>query len=417
MKSFFTSEAVSPGHPDKICDQISDAIVDASLDGDINSRVAVETGVKAGIFDNKKYSPLIKLFGLEKAKQIEKHGAVVLLGEITTAAEFDPEEIVSKVVKEIGYFEGDGFDPGCFVIPLLGKQSADIAQGVNKGDLDLQGAGDQGLMFGYATNETSSYMPLPIDLAHKLIMRLDETRKKGILPWLRPDAKSQVTVMYENNKPVKVTHVVIAAQHLDSVKDSEIQAGIVEEVVKKIIPDNFLDRDTKYHINGTGRFVIGGPAGDSGVTGRKIIVDTYGGMGRHGGGAFSGKDPSKVDRSATYACRWAAKNVVAAGLAERCEIQISYVIGKPDPLSIRVDTFGTAKIPDSEIAEKVKSSFPWKPGRIIERLELVGPNKPVYKETAKYGHFGRDGFSWEKIDVAQILNPNSMYPPISLYQI
>lgn len=403
MKSYFTSEAVSPGHPDKICDQVSDSIVDAALDGDANSRVAVEAGVKAGIVDNKKYAPLVKLFGAENAKQIEKHGAIVLLGEITTNAEFDPEELVRKTIKEIGYVDGDGFDSNCFVLPLLGKQSIDIAQGVNKGDLDLQGAGDQGLMFGYATNETKPLMPLPIDLSHKLIIRLDECRKKGILSWLRPDAKSQVTVLYENNIPVKVTHVVVAAQHLDSVKDSEIRQGIKDEVIRKIIPENMLDKDTEFHINGTGRFVIGGPVGDSGVTGRKIIVDTYGGMGRHGGGAFSGKDPSKVDRSATYACRWAAKNIVASGLSDRCEIQVSYVIGKPDPLSIRVDTFGTGKIPDNQIAERVKQVFPWKPGRIIERLNLIGSGKPIYRETAKYGHFGRDAFSWEKLDMVENL--------------
>ncbi len=403
MKSYFTSEAVSPGHPDKVCDQVSDSIVDAALLGDVNSRVAVETGVKAGIFDNKKYAPLVKLFGVENAKHIEKHGAIVLLGEITTNAEFDPEDLVRRTIKDIGYVDGDGFDPNCFVLSLLGKQSVDIAQGVNKADLDLQGAGDQGLMFGYATNETTSLMPLPIDLSHKLIMQLDQCRKNGILPWLRPDAKSQVTVLYENNKPIKVIHVVLAAQHLESATDSEIRQGIEDEIIRKVIPHEMLDKDTKFHINGTGRFVIGGPVGDSGVTGRKIIVDTYGGMGRHGGGAFSGKDPSKVDRSATYACRWAAKNIVASGLSDRCEIQVSYVIGKPDPLSIRVDTFGTGQIPDHEIAEKVKEVFPWRPGRIIEKLKLIGPGKPVYAETAKYGHFGRDSFSWEKLDMVEKL--------------
>ena len=401
-KYLFTSESVSPGHPDKVCDQISDAIVDAALEQDPNSRVAVETGVKAGIHDDQTYAPLVASLGSSAAQQIKDHGAVVLLGELTTNAKFDPVKIAQDVVKDIGYKEGDGFDPKCYVLPLIGKQSADIAQGVNKGDLDLQGAGDQGLMFGYATDETPELMPLPILLANKLIRRLAEAREKNILPWLRPDAKSQVTVLYEDGVPKAVTHVVIAAQHLDSASDDEISKGIMEEVVKKVIPSQYL-ANTVYHINGTGRFVIGGPVGDSGVTGRKIIVDTYGGMGRHGGGAFSGKDPSKVDRSASYAARWAAKNVVAAGLAKRCEIQVAYVIGKPEPVSLKVDTYGTGKMPDEQLAEIVKRVFPWRPGRIIEKLHLVGPQKPKYQETAQYGHFGVPNFSWEKLDKVEAL--------------
>ncbi len=393
----FTSESVSPGHPDKVCDQVSDAIVDAALEQDPNSRVAVETGVKAGIHDDSTYAPLVANFGGSAAEQIKDHGTIVLLGELTTNAKFDPIKIAKNVVKEIGYREGDGFDSKCFVLPLIGRQSPDIAQGVNKNDIDSQGAGDQGLMFGYATDETPEFMPLPISLANKIIRRLAEVREKNILSWLRPDAKSQVTVLYENGVPKEVTHVVIAAQHLDSVSDDEIKKGIMEEVIRKVIPPQYLQK-TVYHINGTGRFVIGGPVGDSGVTGRKIIVDTYGGMGRHGGGAFSGKDPSKVDRSASYAARWAAKNVVAAGLAKRCEIQVAYVIGKPEPVSLKVDTHGTGKLPDEKLAEIVKQVFPWRPGRIIESLHLVGPQKPKYLETAKFGHFGVNGFSWEKLD-------------------
>lgn len=398
----FTSESVSPGHPDKICDQISDAIVDAALEQDAHSRVAVETGVKGGVHDDKMFAPLEAKFGAEAARQIKDHGAVVLLGELTTTAAFDPIKLTKDVIKEIGYRDGDGFDPDCFVMPLIGRQSPDIARGVNKGDLDLQGAGDQGLMFGYATDETPAFMPLPIYLANGLIRRLVEVRENGTLPWLRPDAKSQVTVMYENDVPKAVAHVVVAAQHTDSVSDEAIRKGIMEEVIKKVIPEQYL-KNTIYHINGTGRFVIGGPAGDSGVTGRKIIVDTYGGMGRHGGGAFSGKDPSKVDRSATYAARWAAKNVVAAGLAKKCELQIAYVIGKPEPVSLKVDTHGTGKLPDEELAEVVKAVFPWRPGRIIERLHLTGPNKPKYKETARHGHFGKEGFSWERLDMVDKL--------------
>ncbi|MBI4163916.1 MAG: methionine adenosyltransferase [Candidatus Aenigmarchaeota archaeon] len=395
----FSSESVGPGHPDKICDQISDAFVDAALEQDPQSRVAVETGVKAGIHDDQRYAPLLDTFGAERARQIQDHGAVVLLGELTTRADINPVELVKGVVRDIGYRQGDGFDPECFVIPLIGKQSPNIAQGVDRGTLDEQGAGDQGLMFGSATNETAVYMPLPIYLARALTNRMVDVREDGTLKWLRPDTKSQVTVEYDGSKPVGVTHVVIAAQHLDSATNEEINEGIMEEVVKKIIPPELLNGRTKYHINGTGRFVVGGPVGDSGVTGRKIIVDTYGGMGRHGGGAFSGKDPSKVDRSAAYAARWIAKNVVAAGLAHRCEVQLAYVIGKPDPLNVTIQTYGTGEVvDDGRIADAVRAVFPLRPGRIIEALELTGIHRPCYRNTAKYGHFGRDGLSWERLD-------------------
>lgn len=403
----FSSESVGPGHPDKICDQISDAIVDAALDEDVHSHVGVETGVKAGILNKNKYAPLVDIFGSERTKQIEKHGAVVLLGELTTSADFSPVNLVRDVVTDIGYRDGDGFDPECFVLPLIGKQSSDINQGVSRGSLDKQGAGDQGLMFGYATNETPEYMPLPISLARRLTNRLVEARETGILPWLRPDTKSQVTVEYRDGNPFVVRHVVIAAQHLESATDKEIREGIMEEVVKEVIPPEMIDFQTIYHINGTGRFVIGGPVGDSGVTGRKIIVDTYGGSAPHGGGAFSGKDPSKVDRSAAYAARWAAKNVVAAGFARRCQIQVAYVIGEPDPVSLHVNTFGTGVYgDDQDLADVVEHVFPWRPGRIIEALGLIGPNKPCYRDTAKYGHLGRDELSWEKINMVNKLKNN-----------
>ena len=400
----FSSESVGPGHPDKICDQVSDAFVDAALEQDPNSHVAVETAVKAGIHEHPRFAPLRKKLLPASADQLEAHGGVILLGELTTDADFDPELLVQDVVRDIGYREGDGFDPECFVLPLIGRQSQDIAQGVDRGDIDSQGAGDQGLMFGSATDETVVYMPLPIYLARGLTNRLVEVREQGILPWLRPDTKSQVTVEYSGSRPVGVTHVVIAAQHLDAATDTEIDEGIMQEVIKKVISAELLNGNTKYHINGTGRFVVGGPVGDSGVTGRKIIVDTYGGMGRHGGGAFSGKDPSKVDRSAAYAARWIAKNVVAAGLAHRCEVQLAYVIGKPDPLNVTVQTYGTGEVvDDARIAEAVRAVFPLRPGRIIEALELTGAHRPRYIDTAKYGHFGRDGLTWERLDKVDAL--------------
>ncbi|SEH07801.1 methionine adenosyltransferase [Candidatus Venteria ishoeyi] len=374
----FTSESVSEGHPDKVADQISDAIVDAMLEQDKNSRVACETLVKTGM--------------------------VMVAGEIRSNAIVDIEEVVRQTVKEIGYNSSEmGFDwESCAVLSGIGKQSVDIAIGVDESEEHEQGAGDQGLMFGYATNETEVLMPAPITYAQRLVQRQAQLRKNGTLPWLRPDAKSQVTMRYENNKPVAVDAVVLSTQHNPEIENSALHEAVMEEIIKHVLPTEWLHADTQYHINPTGRFVIGGPVGDCGLTGRKIIVDTYGGMARHGGGAFSGKDPSKVDRSAAYACRYAAKNIVAAGLADRCEIQVSYAIGVAEPTSIRVETFGTGKIDEARLTELVREHFDLRPGGLIAMLDLL---RPVYLPTASYGHFGRteESFSWEKTDKAEAL--------------
>jgi S-adenosylmethionine synthetase len=370
----FTSESVSEGHPDKVCDQISDAVLDAILKQDKSARVACETLVKNNL--------------------------VVLAGEITTRATVDFDRVARDVIRHIGYTDEMGFGPdSCTVLTAIGRQSPDIAQGVDEGkglDLD-QGAGDQGLMFGYATNETDVLMPMPITLAHRLVKRQAEVRKNGKLPWLRPDAKSQVTVKYVDNKPVGIDAVVLSTQHAPGIKHADLKEAVIEEIVKPVLPKEWLGKNTEYHINPTGSFEIGGPVGDAGLTGRKIIVDTYGGMARHGGGAFSGKDPSKVDRSAAYAGRYVAKNIVAAGLAARCEIQIAYAIGVAKPVSIHVDTFGTGVIPDTKIAELVKSQFDLRPKGIVQMLDLL---RPIYLPTAAYGHFGRTeaSFSWERTD-------------------
>ena len=367
----FTSESVTEGHPDKIADQISDAVLDAIFTADPMGRVACETLVTTGL--------------------------AVITGEITTTANYDAQQIARKVLTDIGYTDiAYGFDAErSAVLSIIDKQSPDIAMGVNPG-----GAGDQGLMFGYACTETPELMPLPITLAHQLTRQLANVRKEGTLPFIRPDGKSQVTVEYADDKPKAVTTVVISAQHDPDVSDTELREAIIQEVIKKIIPNNLQSPDIKYHINPTGRFVTGGPQGDAGLTGRKIIVDTYGGMGRHGGGALSGKDPTKVDRSATYAARHVAKNLVAAGLAERCEIQISYAIGRSEPVSVMVDTFGTG---DAEALEKlVNTHFDLTPIGIIERLKL---RQPIYRNTAAYGHFGREepGFTWEETDYVEKL--------------
>ncbi len=374
----FTSESVSEGHPDKVADQISDAVLDAIFEQDPKARVACETMVNTGM--------------------------VILSGEITTSAWVDMQDIVRKTVKEIGYNSSDmGFDwESCAVITSIDKQSADIAQGVDEFEDHEQGAGDQGLMFGYASNETNVLMPAPITYAHLLVKRQAEVRKNGTLPWLRPDAKSQVTFRYEDHKPVGIEAVVLSTQHSPDITTDAIREAVMDEIIKPVLPAEWLSSDTQYHINPTGRFVIGGPVGDCGLTGRKIIVDTYGGMARHGGGAFSGKDPSKVDRSAAYAGRYVAKNIVAAGLADRCEIQISYAIGVAEPTSISIETFGTGKIDDDRIIELVREHFDLRPKGLVAMLNLL---QPIYRATAAYGHFGREdeNFPWERTDKADAL--------------
>jgi S-adenosylmethionine synthetase len=381
-KYLFTSESVTEGHPDKMCDQISDAVVDACLAADPRSRVACEVATKTGF--------------------------VMLLGEITTTTFVDFDKLVRKVVNGIGYDDSrKGFDGNtCAVQAAIAQQSGDIAMGVDKAleaktgevtdeEIEQIGAGDQGMMFGFACNETDVLMPMPIYLAHKLTRRLSEVRKNGTLPWLRPDGKSQVTVEYHHGRPARVDTVLISTQHAPEISQEEIRAAIIEHVINPVIPAELLNGKVNIYVNPTGRFVIGGPMGDAGVTGRKIIVDTYGGMGRHGGGAFSGKDPTKVDRSAAYAARWVAKNVVAAGLAERCEIQVAYAIGVAHPLSINVETFGTGVISDEEIAKAIEKVFDLRPGAIIRDLDL---RKPIYQQVAAYGHFGRDDLdlTWER---------------------
>ncbi len=385
----FTSESVTEGHPDKMCDQISDAVLDACLEQDPYSRVACETATKTGF--------------------------VVLMGEITTKAQINYDELARNVISEIGYTRAKyGFDGAtCGVLVAIAKQSGDIAMGVDQAleakdgsmteaEIEAIGAGDQGMMFGYACNETPTLMPMPIYLAHKLTRRLSEVRKSGALPWLRPDGKSQVTVEYCYGKPCRVDTVLVSTQHAPDITQKEIREAIIDHVIMPVLPPEMVDDQLKIYVNPTGRFVIGGPQGDAGVTGRKIIVDTYGGMGRHGGGAFSGKDATKVDRSAAYAARWAAKNVVAAGLADRCEIQVAYAIGVAHPLSVNVETFGTGRIPDEQIAALINTHFDLRPGAIIHDLGL---RKPIFRQVAAYGHFGRDDLDlpWERTDKAEAL--------------
>ncbi|ASI95434.1 methionine adenosyltransferase [Vibrio rotiferianus] len=375
-KHLFTSESVSEGHPDKIADQISDAVLDAILEQDPKARVACETYVKTGM--------------------------VMVGGEITTSAWVDIEELTRETVREIGYVHSDmGFDANsCAVLNTIGKQSPDINQGVDKSDPKEQGAGDQGIMFGYATNETEILMPAPITYSHRLVQKQAEVRKNGTLPWLRPDAKSQVTFQYDQGKIVGIDAVVLSTQHCDSISTPDLREAVMEEIIKPVLPSEWISKDTNFFINPTGRFVIGGPMGDCGLTGRKIIVDTYGGAARHGGGAFSGKDPSKVDRSAAYAARYVAKNIVAAGMADRCEIQLSYAIGVADPTSIMVETFGTEKVSHDIIIEAVRQHFDLRPYGLQEMLNLL---QPIYKKTAAYGHFGREEFPWEATDKAELL--------------
>ncbi|EQB0500184.1 methionine adenosyltransferase [Vibrio alginolyticus] len=375
-KHLFTSESVSEGHPDKIADQISDAVLDAILEQDPKARVACETYVKTGM--------------------------VMVGGEITTSAWVDIEELTRETVREIGYVHSDmGFDAdSCAVLNTIGKQSPDINQGVDKADPKEQGAGDQGIMFGYACNETEVLMPAPITYSHRLAQKQAEVRKNGTLPWLRPDAKSQVTFQYDQGNIVGIDAVVLSTQHCDSISTSDLREAVMEEIIKPVLPSEWINKETNFFINPTGRFVIGGPMGDCGLTGRKIIVDTYGGAARHGGGAFSGKDPSKVDRSAAYAARYVAKNIVAAGMADRCEIQLSYAIGVADPTSIMVETFGTEKVPHDIIIEAVRQFFDLRPYGLQEMLNLL---QPIYKKTAAYGHFGREEFPWEATDKAALL--------------
>jgi S-adenosylmethionine synthetase len=374
----FTSESVSEGHPDKVADQISDSILDAIFQQDNKARVACETLVNTGM--------------------------VVISGEITTSAWVDMQDVVRQTVKRIGYNSSDmGFDwESCAVLTSIDKQSADIAMGVDESEQHEQGAGDQGLMFGYASNETDVLMPAPITYAHRLVKRQAKVRKNGTLPWLRPDAKSQVTFRYEDNKPVGIDAVVLSTQHTPDIAYSDLKEAVMEDIIKPVLPAEWLDANTKYHINPTGRFVVGGPVGDCGLTGRKIIVDTYGGMARHGGGAFSGKDPSKVDRSAAYAMRYVAKNIVAAGLAERCEVQVSYAIGVSEPTSISVETFGTGKIDDAKIIQLIWEFFDLRAGGLVKMLDLL---RPIYANTAAYGHFGREEpeFTWEHTDKAEAI--------------
>ncbi len=375
-KHLFTSESVSEGHPDKIADQISDAVLDAILEQDPKARVACETYVKTGM--------------------------VMVGGEITTSAWVDIEELTRETVREIGYVHSDmGFDAdSCAVLNTIGKQSPDINQGVDKADPKEQGAGDQGIMFGYACNETNVLMPAPITYSHLLVQKQAEVRKNGTLPWLRPDAKSQVTFQYDQGKIVGIDAVVLSTQHCDSISTPALREAVMEEIIKPVLPAEWLNKDTNFFINPTGRFVIGGPMGDCGLTGRKIIVDTYGGAARHGGGAFSGKDPSKVDRSAAYAARYVAKNIVAAGMADRCEIQLSYAIGVADPTSIMVETFGTEKVSHDVIIAAVRQFFDLRPYGLQEMLNLL---QPIYKKTAAYGHFGREEFPWEATDKVEAL--------------
>lgn len=386
-KMLFTSESVTEGHPDKVCDRISDAILDEILKNDKNARVACETFCTTGV--------------------------ITVMGEITTSSMPDIPQIVRKTVCDIGYNGPDAFFDGntCAVFTSIDRQSPDIAMGVDSSleykengadKYDLRGAGDQGMMFGYACNETDSYMPMPAYLAHRLSYRLTEVRKKGILDYLNPDGKTQVTVEYEDNEPKRIEAIVVSSQHKESVSLEELRDGILENVIKPIIPENMIDESTKIFINPTGRFVIGGPAGDTGLTGRKIIVDTYGGVARHGGGAFSGKDPTKVDRSAAYAARYVAKNIVAASLAEKCEIQLAYAIGVAKPVSVHVDTFGTGAYPDEKIAEAVTKVFDLRPAAIIDKLKLL---RPIYEKTCNYGHFGKSDpdFTWEKTDKTEEL--------------
>ena len=374
----FTSESVSEGHPDKMADQISDAVLDAILSDDPSSRVAVETMVKTGM--------------------------AIIAGEVRTNTYVDLEDVVRKVITDIGYDNSDvGFDGNnCAVLNAIGKQSGDIAMGVDASASKDIGAGDQGLMFGYASNETDAFMPAPIHYSHLLVKQQAKVRKNGLLPWLRPDAKSQITFKYENEKPVSIDAIVLSTQHSPDISLLELQEAVKQEIILPVIPEKWIHNETKFHINPTGQFIIGGPVGDCGLTGRKIIVDTYGGMARHGGGAFSGKDPTKVDRSAAYAGRYVAKNIVASGLADKCEIQISYAIGVSEPTSISIDTYNTGKLEDHKIAAIVSENFDLRPRGLIEMLDL---NRPIYQKTAAYGHFGRDDLDvpWEKIDKSEDL--------------